>query len=152
MGDGCDRPWSDGRGTALMARWEQVLDDLVHERGAALVGYGFLLTGDRREAEDLVQDALVKTFTRGRGATEVSNAEGYVRRAMLNTYLDGFRRKKRWAAVRHLAVAEESHGGHERAVEARVDVRDALSALRPRERACVVLRFYEDMTVPAVAE
>src|SRR5665647_1403854 len=49
-----------------MAAWEQSLQELVRTRGTALVGYAYLLCGDRREAEDLVQDALVKTYARGR--------------------------------------------------------------------------------------
>src|SRR5665647_1452950 len=48
-----------------MAAWEQSLQELVRTRGTALVGYAYLLCGDRREAEDLVQDALVKTYARG---------------------------------------------------------------------------------------
>jgi len=86
-----------------MAQWEQALDELVRTRGTALVGYAYLLCGDRREAEDLVQDALVRTFARGR-LTEAAALEGYVRRTLLNTYLDGFRRRRRWAAVRHLVA------------------------------------------------
>lgn len=133
-----------------MARWEQVLDDLVRTRGSALVGYAYLLTGDRREAEDLVQDALVKAFTRSRTSADVENAEAYVRRAVLTTYVDGFRRRKRWAAVRHLVAPETTHDGLERASADRLDVRAALDALTPRQRACVVLRFYEDRTVPDI--
>src|SRR5665647_3079412 len=49
-----------------MAAWEQSLQELVRTRGTALVGYAYLLCGDRREAEDLVQDALVKTYARSR--------------------------------------------------------------------------------------
>ena len=134
-----------------MAAWEQSLDDLVRHRGSALVGYAYLLCGDRREAEDLVQDALVKTYTRGR-TTDPTNVEGYVRRAVLNTYLDGFRRRKRWAALRHLVATDDSHAGPEQSSTDRLDVHAALAALSPRERACVVLRFYEDMTVAAIAE
>jgi RNA polymerase sigma-70 factor (ECF subfamily) len=136
---------------ASMAAWEQSLDELVRTRGTALVGYAYLLCGDRREAEDLVQDALVKTYARGR-ATDPTNIEGYVRRAVLNTYLDGFRRRRRWAAVRHLVADADSHPGPEAQATDRTDVQAALRTLSPRERACVVLRFYEDMTVPAISE
>lgn len=135
-----------------MAAWEQSLHDLVSTRGAALVSYAYLLCGDRREAEDLVQDALVKTFARGRLGTEPANVEGYVRRAILTTYLDGFRRRRRWAAVRHLVEPESSTPGPEQTVGDHVDIQAALRALSPRERACVVLRFYEDLTVARIAD
>src|SRR5665647_775206 len=135
-----------------MAAWEESLQELVRTRGTALVGYAYLLCGDRREAEDLVQDALVKTYARGRVGTHPDNVEGYVRRAILSTFLDGFRRRKRWAAVRHLVTTDDAAPGHEAAVEARMDVRAALDALSPRERACVVLRFYDDLTVARIAD
>lgn len=135
-----------------MAAWEQTLDELVRTRGSALVGYAYLLCGDRREAEDLVQDALVKTFSRGRGGLETHSLEGYVRRAVLTTYVDGFRRRRRWAAVRHLLVADDVGQAPDVGVAVRADVAAALAALSPRERACVVLRFYEDLTVPAIAD
>ena len=135
-----------------MAEWEQSLDALVRTRGTALVGYAFLLCGDRREAEDLVQDALVKTYSRGRVATRPTNVEGYVRRAILTTFLDGFRRRRRWAAIRHLVEPAESTAGPEQRVGDRVDIAAALAALGPRERACVVLRFYEDLTVARIAD
>jgi RNA polymerase sigma-70 factor (ECF subfamily) len=137
---------------ARMAAWEQSLQDLVRTRGTVLVGYAYLLCGDRREAEDLVQDALVKTYSRGRAGTHPDNVEGYVRRAILTTYLDGFRRRKRWAAVRHLVAAADAGPGPEGVVAEQVDLRAALDALSPRERACVVLRFYEDLTVARIAD
>lgn len=134
-----------------MAAWEQELDALVRARGTALVGYAYLLCGDRREAEDLVQDSLVKTFARGRAGLRADNLEGYLRRAVLTTYLDGFRRRRRWAAVRHLVASPEQTAGHDEAVGDRADLAVALAGLAPRERACVVLRFYEDLPVAAIA-
>lgn len=134
-----------------MADWRQSLDTVVRTRGAALVGYAFLLSGDRREAEDLVQDALVKTYSRGRVTGGPENVEAYVRTAILSTYLDGFRRRKRWAAIRHLTDPEPSPAAAEQSVD-RMDVRTALAELSPRERTCLVLRFYEDLTVPRIAE
>lgn len=134
-----------------MADWDDVLDRVVRERGPALARYAYLLTGDAREAEDLVQDALVKTFGRGRAMRETAAAESYVRRAILTTFLDGYRRRRRWAGVRHLLARGEQHEGPEGATSDRVDVQAALGTLSPRERACLVLRFYDDLTVPQIA-
>src|SRR5659263_378344 len=87
-------------------RWQQRADDamatLARERGKALTGYAYLLTGDLRDAEDLVQDALVKTFVRRRSGLELGSAEGYLHRTILTTYIDGYRRRRRWEDLRHL--------------------------------------------------
>ncbi|MGO1316998.1 MAG: RNA polymerase sigma factor [Cellulomonadaceae bacterium] len=137
-----------------MTGWDDALTDLVRARRQALTGYAYLFTHDAREAEDLVQDALVAVFARGRG-TDIERVEAYVRRTIRNTYLDGFRRRRRWAAIRHLTVAPDAQPSSDTAhvdhVPIRVDVQRALRALSPRERACVVLRFFDDLTVPQIA-
>jgi RNA polymerase sigma-70 factor (ECF subfamily) len=133
--------------------WEHALDALVRERGAALVGQAYLLTGDVREAEDLVQDALVRVFSRGRPVTEIRSAEAYVRRAIHTIYLDGFRRRRHWATIRHLAAVDER--AHvlppELAVGDRLVLAEALATLSPRQRACVVLHHVEDLPVDEIA-
>ncbi|WP_315098466.1 sigma-70 family RNA polymerase sigma factor [uncultured Cellulomonas sp.] len=134
-----------------MTAWEQVLDDLVRARGRALVRYATLLTGDEREGEDLVQDALVRCFSQGRPLREAAAAEAYVRRAVLTIFLDGHRRRTRWTAVRHLVARDDSSADHGPSSSTRLDVQTALLVLRPRLRACVVLRFYDDLTVPEIA-
>lgn len=137
-----------------MSGWEEVLNDLVHTRRRALTAYAFLLSSDLREAEDLVQDALIAVFSRG-NANDIDSAEAYVRKAILNTYLDGFRRRRRWAAIRHLNAIPETQGANDAVtvdhIPVRIDVQRALATLSPRERSCIVLRFYEDLTVPAIA-
>ncbi|MCL3859560.1 sigma-70 family RNA polymerase sigma factor [Actinotalea sp. K2] len=135
-----------------MASWQISLERLVTDRSTALIRYGFLLCGDRGEAEDLMQDALLRTFAAGKSELDAETAEGYVRRAMLNAYVDGFRRRRRWAAVRHLFDPPASSGDGEAMAADRLDVEAALWKLRPRQRACLVLRYYEDMTVPMIAD
>ncbi|NMM16135.1 MAG: sigma-70 family RNA polymerase sigma factor [Cellulomonas sp.] len=134
-----------------MSDWEHVLDTLVRERGPALVRYAALLTGDLGDADDLVQEALIRSFSQGRPLRETLAAESYVRRAILSIFLDGYRRRRRWAAVRHLLARPDDAEGLEAAASSRIDVQSALLTLRPRLRACVVLRFYDDLTVPEIA-
>jgi RNA polymerase sigma-70 factor (ECF subfamily) len=135
-----------------VAPWEQALDTFVRARGPALIRYAFLLTGDRTAAEDLVQDALVKTFTRGRASNDVVFTEAYVRRVMVTRSIDGFRSRRRFAAVRHLVATEPAQNGPESATTTRVDLASALTSLSPQQRACIVLRYYEDLTVPEIAD
>ena len=134
-----------------MSDWEHVLDALVRERGPALVRYAALLTGDLGDADDLVQEALVRSFSQGRPLRETLAAESYVRRAILSIFLDGYRRRRRWAGVRHLLARPDAADGPEAEASSRIDVQAALLTLRPRLRACVVLRFYDDLTVPEIA-
>ncbi|MFI2105182.1 sigma-70 family RNA polymerase sigma factor [Isoptericola sp. NPDC019693] len=148
-----------------MSRWEDELAELARARGRALVGYAYVLCGDQRLAEDLVQDALVKVFARlRRGSGEARDgslvhpldgggtSEAYVRRAILTLFLDEHRRKKRWAAARPLVATDDRVRGAASGATARADVAAALGRLAPRERACVVLRYLEDLTVPQVAD
>lgn len=136
-----------------MSRWEPMLERVAHERYPRLVAHAMLLVRSREQAEDLVQDALVKTFSGRLGAEQVRSAESYVKRAILSTYLDGFRRRKHWAAIRHLSAVPDDDGARTEAlVTDRMHVFQALGSLAPRERACVVLRFYEDMTVRQIAD
>ncbi|MFI5528986.1 SigE family RNA polymerase sigma factor [Kitasatospora sp. NPDC051853] len=131
--------------------WHDVLSDLLETRGSALKRYGYLLCGDRSEADDLVQDALVRVFTQPRRDWTVDAAEPYVRRVMLNRYLDQHRRRSRWSLLLPRLAAPDTTADFSPATGDRLDVVSALSILTPRQRACTVLRFYEDLTVPEVA-
>lgn len=152
-----------------MAAWQDELGELMATRGSAMVRYAYMLCGDQATAEDLVQDALVKVFSRLRGpgrtpgattgavvhdleAAGVTNAEAYVRRAILTLYLDGYRRRKRFWGVQHLLADDVPAASPEGAASARADVSAALARLTPRHRASVVLRYFEDLTVPQISE
>ena len=130
--------------------------EYVAARGAALSRAAFLLTGDRNAAEDLVQDTYVVMVRQWR-RIDSSNPDPYVRRIMYSRYVDRWRRRSRIVEV---AEAEASdwrvRGGRSVDVAAvaddRVVLREALIALTPRQRAMLVLRFYDDLTEAQTAQ
>ncbi|QOR71355.1 sigma-70 family RNA polymerase sigma factor [Ruania alkalisoli] len=144
-----------------MAHWEPVLTDLIATRGRALTAYATMLCGNSSEGEDLTQEALTKVFTTLRRRSRddaLEYAEAYVRRTIFSLYLDRARRQQRWSAVRHLFTRTDAsdHNGRAPAwVDSagdRVDVQRALQTLTERQRACTVLRYYADLTVPQIAD
>lgn len=76
---------------------------------------------------------------------------GDVRRTMLNLYLDETRRFALWRKAQPKVAVEDRVKAPASDITARADVTAALRGLSPRQRACVVLRFYDDLTVPQIA-
>lgn len=132
--------------------WERVVTELVATRGDALQRYALLLCGSRDQAADLVQDALIKTFGRLRNGFGVESAEAYVRRAILNGHLDGNRRLGRWRRVAPLEYVPDERPSGDAQVDLQLDLHKELRKLSPRERACLVLRYYDDLKVDDIAE
>lgn len=132
--------------------WERVVTELVAERGDALLRYATLLTGSPDDAADLVQDALVGTFGRLRNGFGVASAESYVRRAILNASLDRGRRVSRWRRVAPSQYVPDELPPADDATGLRLDLHEELRKLAPRERACLVLRYYDDLKVDDIAE
>lgn len=135
-----------------MARWQGFYDELATHRYASLLAYATAFTGQRATAEDLVQDALVRTFSSPRRLASASHAERYVRRAIASIFVDDRRREalfRRTAARLATADATPSRAGE---IEARDEVALALAGLAPQMRACVVLRYYDDLSVAQVAD
>jgi RNA polymerase sigma-70 factor (sigma-E family) len=121
-------------------------------RSAALYRYAFLLVGERGLAEDLLQEALTKTYVAWRRVRDPAHAEAYVRKVITRTAINWWQRKN-WHAERPRDdVPELSVAGHAEDVTARRWVWDEVQALAPRQRAAVVLRYYEDLTIEQTAE
>ncbi len=132
-----------------MGTWEPVVERLLEERGARLVAYAAMLVTRDGDAEDLVQDAVVKCFSRRRPIASVAEAEAYARRAMQTIAID----RARSRGVRLRAVDRAySRGPSPADLDAGLDVRRALRELTPRERICVVMRFFDDLPVAQIAE
>ena len=122
--------------------------EFVHVAWPKLYRTAYLLLGDRNLAEDLVQTALAKTYGSWRRVRDLERAHGYARTVLVNTAAEWFR-KKSWR--NELASAELPESGYDIDHSTRPVVIDALRELPPRQRAVIVLRFYEDLSVAQAA-
>jgi RNA polymerase sigma-70 factor (sigma-E family) len=126
-------------------------EGFVAARAGALHRLAVLLSGSQQDAQDLVQVALVKAWTRFDRLSREGNFEAYVRRIVLNEYLSGARREARRRALREAwPFGSESHQP-QADLEETLLIFDALRLLSSRQRAVVVLRFYEDRSESDVA-
>jgi len=124
-------------------------EEFVAARGRDLWRTAWLLTGDAHKAEDLVQTSLMKCWSRWDRIARDGSVEAYVRRTMINTYTDWWRRK--WNAERPTEVLPDL-GAVAVDPGIRQDTLAALAALPRGQRAVLVLRFYEDLTEAQAAE
>jgi RNA polymerase sigma-70 factor (sigma-E family) len=120
-------------------------------RWGALFRTAYLLTGDHGLAEDLMQTALAKCYVAWPRLRAAEAADAYVRKVLTNTYFS-WRRKKSWGREHPTEVLPDRGGDDNTAdVSVRQVVMRALEQLPPKQRAVVVLRFYEDLGVEQVA-
>lgn len=122
----------------------------VTARRRGLVRTAYLLTGSWADAEDAVQECLAKTYLAWRRIQRKDTVDGYVRRTLTNVVIDRSRRPWR----RETAVDVLPDAGAVRPDES-LDNRDllmtALASVAPRQRAVLVLRYWEDLSVDQVA-
>jgi RNA polymerase sigma-70 factor (sigma-E family) len=123
---------------------EAELREFVAARGGALSRAAFLLTGNHQAAEDLVQDTYVVMVQRWQKAKRV-DPEAYVRRILYSRFVDGWRRRRLvelpWAAPPDVPDVDLVDAATDR-----MTLQAALARMTPRQRALLVLRFYEDLT------
>src|SRR5438876_4206760 len=128
------------------------LGDLYLRHADAAVRLAYLLTGDRALAEDLVQDAFVKLAGRLVHLRDPGAFDAYLRRTVVNLTNSRFRRKRLERAYlkreRGSVRSEESMPDS----GTRDELWEAMGRLTPRQRAAIVLRFYEDLSEQRVAE
>ena len=119
----------------------------LYERHVSAAGrFAYLLTGDRGQAEDLVQEAFVRVIGRF-GHLRVPDAfEAYLRRTIVNLHTSTLRRRQVERGYLRRTRQRAEPSAHMPDVGAREDLWRALGELTPRQRAAIVLRFYEDLS------
>jgi RNA polymerase sigma-70 factor (sigma-E family) len=143
---GADTGWAD------RVSLDEELDRLLASRGDHLLHAAIALTGNRTDAEDLLQAAVERLL---RKRTQIDDLEAYLRRVLFNLAADGWRRRDARNRTPRL-LPSQSRAGVEPDPVSRADLRDALMralrALPAQQRAVVVLRYWEQLTQAETAE
>ncbi|WP_219509708.1 SigE family RNA polymerase sigma factor [Nonomuraea ceibae] len=123
--------------------------EFVLARQQALMRTAYLLTGDAHLAEDLLQSVLAKVVGQWGKLSRGGSPEAYIRKSLINQYISWRRRSRP-----ELPSADvPQHGAsYDDATLDRIVLRQALARLTPRQRAVIVLRFWEDLTEAQTAE
>jgi RNA polymerase sigma-70 factor (sigma-E family) len=120
----------------------------------ALLRNAYLMAGDRGEAEDLVQECLLRLARKWPRVRSMEHPGAYARRVLFNLILDGGRQRARRRTELVAVEATDGQRGADQAtaaVEAHVELVQALGGLPDRQRAVLVLRYFADLPEGEVA-
>jgi len=131
------------------------LEEFVARHGPALLRLSYLLTGQHHAAEDLFQDCLVKLHRNWSRVTNSDAPLAYAKRTLVNEYLSG--RRRRWTSELPVAqplgsATEAATTGFDVGVVERDRMWRLLAGLPAKERATLVLCFYEDLSDQTASE
>jgi RNA polymerase sigma-70 factor (sigma-E family) len=121
----------------------------VAARGPALLRFAYLVTGDRDTAEDAVQDALTSACARWDRVSRADDPEAYVRRMVANAHISWWRRVSRRETPAAEVLGAGTAGGS--TLPEDEAVWELCGTLPRRQRAAVVLRFYEQLSYAEIA-
>jgi RNA polymerase sigma-70 factor (sigma-E family) len=128
-------------------------DEFVAASAASLLRTAYLITADRGEAEDLVQECLLRVQRRWRRISAMDQPLAYARRVLVRLAVrDSQQRERRHAELGSNVVESASTSVALDFVGVRDEVRAALGQLTPRQRATLVLRYFHDLSEAQIAE
>jgi RNA polymerase sigma-70 factor (sigma-E family) len=131
---------------------DEALTDLVTRNGDRLLRVGFQLTHDRASAQDLVQDALLRVYsTIRRGGHEPEDWYAYLRRAVINEFVRTRRLLSSTEVVTDTVPEMPPADSAEGRLDDRAQLWAALGELSARQRAVLVLRYYEGLPDAEIA-
>jgi RNA polymerase sigma-70 factor (sigma-E family) len=126
------------------AHGREAFEAFVAGRSPALLRTAYLLTGNRTDAEDLLQTALAKTYLAWGRIREHEAVDAYVRRVLVTTQTSFWRRRRPEALYDE--VPEQAGRDHHADSDLHDALWTALARLSRKQRAAVVLRYYEDLS------
>jgi RNA polymerase sigma-70 factor (sigma-E family) len=120
-------------------------DRFVADNANALVRTAYLIVGDLHDAEDLVQETLLKVASKWPRVRRMGSPLGYARRILVNMALRGSPKRSRNRAELNASAPGET-ASDAAPLEIHDELSDALAALPPRQRAALVLRYFLDLS------
>ncbi len=136
----------------MAARDSAAFAEFVGARSGALFRAAYLMVGDHALAEDLLQEALTKTYVAWPRLRDINKAEAYTRKAITTTAISWWRRKAWKNEKPRDDVPDIAHPGQVEHLAERDWLWQELQNLAPKQRAAIVLRYYEDLTEAQTAE
>ncbi|MFV2101947.1 SigE family RNA polymerase sigma factor [Micromonospora sp. LOL_024] len=118
-------------------------------RSDAMRGTAYLLCGDWHRAEDLVQTAFVKLYLAWNRIARHEVLDAYVRQILVRTFL--YERRRGWWRRERVGGDDAEQSAPPDSPESRLVMLQALAAVPPRQRAVLVLRYWEDLSVEEAA-
>ncbi|MFI5523008.1 SigE family RNA polymerase sigma factor [Streptomyces platensis] len=140
------------RSASEAAEAEAAFTAYVQERRASLYATAYHLTGDRYEAEDLLQSALFSTYRAWDRISDKAALGGYLRRTMTNLHISAWRRRKLNEYPTEELPETAADADAMRGTELRAVLWQALVRLPETQRTMLVLRYYEGRTDPEIAD
>lgn len=129
---------------------ESSFADFVTRRSAALQRFAYLVTGNREDARDAVQEALIGLYPRWERVA--GGAEAYARRSIVNSHISRWRRFGAEVLAFDPELDRPDPGDSFGAVDDKDQAARLFATLPPRQRAALVMRFYEGMSYAGIAE
>jgi RNA polymerase sigma-70 factor (sigma-E family) len=126
-------------------------EEFALARTPPLLRSAWLLCGDRHQAEDLVQETLAKVYVRWhrRLASPIENPAAYAQTTLVRTFLSARRKRTELPSAE---LPEQTTGDPAHQSDQRLQLSEALGGLAPLDRAVLVLRYLDDLSVAEVAD
>ncbi|MFD7257071.1 SigE family RNA polymerase sigma factor [Streptomyces sp. NPDC059874] len=136
----------------MHAEQEAHFQSFVAARWTHLVRTAYLLTGDPHDAEDVTQTALAKAYRSWRRVSRMDSPEAYVRRMLVSCNSDRFRKRRVAERVTDTVPDTSMRDNAVAWADERTALMDALAGLPARQRAVVVMRYWEDLSEAETAD
>jgi RNA polymerase sigma-70 factor (sigma-E family) len=136
--------------TVLPQQGARTYEEFVVARSAALFRTAYLLAGNQTDAEDVLQAALIKVYRKWSPVSHAASPEAYARRILVNEFLSA--RRLAWFRRERLVHSPPDVVVGDHSPDDRLALWPLVTALPPRQRAVVVLRYYEGLSEREIAD